>query len=278
MVENGPGCPVMRYHLIVGREVRPLRTVRSIALSSLLLLFSGQAFAQEIGDTKVEHTASPANTSLSESWKFTVRPYLFFTGVSGSVTVDPITIPINSTFSSLLDNLRLGFFISLSAEKRKWGVYTDFQYSNLFAEGTGRIPSSFELENTLGELDLTFRVPSAPTLRFLAGARIYSIKQTVTVAGEELPEASTTVFDPVIGAQGAWKLSSRWDYEMRGDIGGFGLSSEFTYQLLMLFHWELSQSVSIPFGYRILGYQIKKSSVHFNYRMTGAMLGLEFRF
>lgn len=50
-------------------------------------------------------------------------------------------------------------------------------------------------------------------------------------------------------AHGVWALSNRWDIGLRGDTGGFGISSEFTYQLLAVFHWEISETVSIPFGY-----------------------------
>jgi hypothetical protein len=65
---------------------------------------------------------------------------------------------------------------------------------------------------------------------------------------------------------------------MRGDIGGFGVGSEFTYQLLTLFRWEISRSLSLPFGYRILGYQIRDENVWMNTRMGGLLLGVDFRF
>jgi hypothetical protein len=65
---------------------------------------------------------------------------------------------------------------------------------------------------------------------------------------------------------------------VRGDIGGFGLSSEFTYQLMTLFHWNLSRTIGIPFGYRILGYQIQDDSIWINTRMSGMVLGLDVRF
>ena len=125
---------------------------------------------------------------------------------------------------------------------------------------------------------MTFRPSRASTLKFLAGLRVYWVQETLRIEGEPLPEVNTTVIDPILGALGSWELSDRWDFQMRGDIGGFGISSEFTYQLLTLFRWGISDTVSLPFGYRILGYQIQDGNVWMNTRMGGLVVGLDFRF
>ena len=108
--------------------------------------------------------------------------------------------------------------------------------------------------------------------------RAYSVKQTIRIEEVELPAASTVVVDPILGAYGTWKLSDSWDFELRGDIGGFGVSSEFTYQLMALFHWDITESLAIPFGYRVLGYQIKQDEILMDTRMAGMVLGLDIRF
>ena len=223
-------------------------------------------------------TALAANATLSPEWSFSLRPYFFLSGLSGSVTVESVTFPVNSSFGDLLKNVELGGFISFTAEKGRWGINADFQYINLYGESSEALDSSLDLKNTIGEVDLVFRPASAPTLRFLAGVRVYSISQTVILLGRELPEASTTVADPVLGAYGSWMLSDGWDFELRGDLGGFGVSSEFTYQMMALFKWGLSDSVSLPFGYRVLGYQIRQDDIRMNTRMGGLVLGVDIRF
>jgi hypothetical protein len=219
-----------------------------------------------------------AEAESSTKWRFSLRPYLFLSGVSGSVTAGPFTFPINSSFSDLLDNVQLGGFVAFTAEKGQWGLYTDFQYISLIGIGTSALDAELELDNLIAEADVTYRPASAPTLKFLAGLRVYSIEQSVSILSQPLPKANTTVLDPIFGAQGEWALSERWDFEIRGDIGGFGISSEFTYQLMALFHWDLSSTVSIPFGYRILGYQIKTDEVWMKTQMGGLVLGLDIRF
>jgi hypothetical protein len=222
---------------------------------------------------------SPAGAAASDSaWRSSIRPYLYLSGLSGSVTVAPLTVPINSSFSELLDNLQIGGFVAFTAEKDRWGLYTDFQYIRLKGEGTSALGATLTLENLIFEGDVTFRPAGAPTLRFLGGLRAYSIDQTLTI-GSLLPiEVNTTVFDPIVGAMGEWSLSETWDFEMRVDIGGFGVGSEFTYQLLALFCADLSRTVRIPFGYRVLGYQIQDGDVWMNTQMTGLVLGVDIRF
>lgn len=244
-----------------------------IPIALMTLLAALPASAQETESTPLEE-----NITISEEWKFSLRPYFYLSGLSGSITVDPLTFPVNSSFSTLLSNVKFGGFLSFTAEKGQWGVNADFQYINLYGESTGPAGSSLDLKNIIGELDIIFRPELAPTLRFLVGLRAYSVSQSILVAGQALPEAKVNVYDPVIGAYGSWALHRKWDFELRGDIGGFGVSSEATYQMMGGFRFGLGENTSLPFGYRILGYQIKKDDVRMNTRMMGAYIGFDFRF
>jgi|GEM_PF-1656851 len=251
------------------------KTVGAVLVMCMLVFGVSGAWGEPIDPSAGQ---APAATNTSSQWTFSLRPYLFLSGVAGSVTSGPFTVPINSEFGEVVKNLQFGGFLTFSGERGKWGFYSDFQYISLVGEGTGILESKLRLTNTFAEADITFRPDRAPTLRFLAGVRLYSINQTLSVMGESLPNANTTVFDPIIGAHGNWRLHDRWQFELRGDIGGFGVSSEFTYNLMALFHWQLSDLFHVPFGYRVLGYQIDTGGVQMSTRMSGMVLGLDFRF
>ena len=246
-------------------------------IAGVALLVAGTSLAQ-LEDKESDLTLLKENSTLSEDWQFSLRPYFYLSGLSGSITIDPLTFPVNSSFSALLENVKFGGFISLTAEKGRWGLNADFQYINLYGDSSGQLETSLDLKNIIGELDLIFRPQMAPTLRFLLGVRAYSVSQNFTFAGVPIPEAKATVWDPVIGAYGSWAIHNRWDFELRGDIGGFGVSSEATYQVMGLFRFGLGENTSIPIGYRILGYQIKQDDVRMNTRMMGAFIGFDFRF
>ena len=244
----------------------------------LVLLLADVTCARGAGAAAPADDPLTANSEISSEWSFSLRPYFFLSGLSGSVTVDPLTFPINSSFADIVQRVKLGGFLSFVAEKNRWGINADFQYINLHGESSLLSDTSMDLKNVIGEVDLLYRPQVAPTLRFLVGARVYSVIQNVTLLGVEVPEANTTVVDPVLGAYGSWMLHDRWDFELRGDIGGFGVSSEFTYQVMALFRWGINDTLSIPFGYRVLGYQIRKNDIWMNTRMSGAVLGLDIRF
>ncbi len=243
----------------------------------LALLLAAPAWARD-GDVAVKADPLIENSEVPSEWSFSLRPYFFLSGISGSVTVDPLTFPINSSFAKIVQRVELGGFLSFTAEKNCWGVNADFQYINLYGESSLLRDTSMDLKNVIGEVDLLYRPEVAPTLRFLVGVRVYSVIQNVTLLGVAVPEANTTVVDPVLGAYGSWMLHDRWHFELRGDIGGFGVSSEFTYQMMALFRWGINDTLSLPFGYRVLGYQIRKDDIWMNTRMSGAVLGLDIRF
>ena len=253
--------------------------MRSKSLAILLLLgWLATSPSVATGSTlDADSSMPPAEDLNSPGWNFNLRPYFFLSGISGSITIPP-TFPMNSNFGDILKHVKLGAFINFTAQKGQWGASGDFQYINLYGEGSGLLDVSLDLKNVIGEVDTFYQPDSAPTLRFLAGVRSYSVNQIVTIEGNELPAASTVVVDPILGAYGAWKLSDRWDFELRGDIGGFGVSSEFTYQMMALFHWDITESLAIPFGYRVLGYQIKQDEILMDTRMAGMILGLDIRF
>ncbi len=250
---------------------------RSIVFLFLLVWLAANPAVATVNTLNAESPEAPVEDPDSSKWDFNLRPYFFLSGISGSVTVPP-TFPMNSSFGDLLKNVKLGAFINFTAQKGQWGASGDFQYINLYGEGSGLLDVSLDFKNVIGEVDVFYEPETAATLRFLAGVRTYSVKQTITIEGVELPAASTVVVDPILGAYGTWKLSDSWEFELRGDIGGFGVSSEFTYQVMALFHWNISESLAIPFGYRVLGYQIKKDEILMDTRMAGMVLGLDINF
>ena len=155
-----------------------------------IVLLAGLLAAESVwAQTTTSETSQPAASTVAEStseWHFSLRPYLFLSGVSGSVTAGPFTFPINSKFSDLLDNARLGAFVAFKAEKSPWGLYADFQYISLVGKSTSALDAELELDNLVAEADVTFRPPRAPTLKFLAGLRVYSIEQSVSILSQPL--------------------------------------------------------------------------------------------
>ncbi len=246
-------------------------------IAATLACVVGVLLGGPAGASADDAATSGAVAGADAPWRFSIRPYFFLSGLSGSVTASVVTVPINSTFGDLLGNLRPSGFAAFTVEKGLWGLYADLQYISLAGEGSRALQAELTLKNVIAELDVTFRPPTARTLKFFAGARLYAIDEGLTIGSQPRVEASTVVVDPILGASGDWSLSDAWRFEVRGDVGGFGVGSEFTYQMMALFHVSLSDLLAIPFGYRVLGYKLDTGGVSLNVLMSGLVVGLDFR-
>jgi hypothetical protein len=67
---------------------------------------------------------------------------------------------------------------------------------------------------------------------------------------------------------------------LRGDIGGFGVGSKFTWNTSALLGYSVSRVVSVWLGYRALGLDYKSGSgfnkIEFDAIMHGPILGVGF--
>ena len=139
---------------------------------------------------------------------------------------------------------------------------------------TGNIQA--ELDMLVTELDASYSPSMAPSLQFLGGVRMIDVDQKVTFPLLPQESGSTTLYDPILGAQGTWPLGERWRFRLRGDVGGFGVGSELTYQAWSSFAWNFGSHWALDFGYRLLGYNIKESDVNMDAQFHGAFVGVTY--
>ena len=77
-------------------------------------------------------------------------------------------------------------------------------------------------------------------------------------------------------------LTEKLLFNLRGDIGGFGISSEFTWNVITIFGYNISQKTTMWAGYRFLGVDYEEgegpSLNKFDVTMSGPLLGLSYHF
>jgi hypothetical protein len=119
-----------------------------------------------------------------------------------------------------------------------------------------------------------------------AGARYWNIG-----IGLELTGSLTTIaasrceerFDSVVGGRNMWDATEPWSFGMRADFGGFGVSSDFLWNILATVNWNATDWCMRSLGYRALGvdYDIEESSADFFSYDTirhRPLLGIVFKF
>jgi hypothetical protein len=102
---------------------------------------------------------------------------------------------------------------------------------------------------TIVEGDLGYGVTSS--LDFLAGIRRVSASAGLVADQGTITEADGGFTDPVVGARFRRYLSDKFWLNIRGDVGGFGVGSDFSWFVAAAGGYRLSNLLSIDFGYRI---------------------------
>jgi len=138
-------------------------------------------------------------------------------------------------------------------------------------------------------------------LEMIAGGRYWyqqldaklTLSGTLNVAG--LPVSGNTAFadsgtvqwvDPIIGARLRHSPAPGEEVALRGDVGGFGAGSKFTWQVLATYNWRLCQQGWLTLdgylGYRALSvdYEQGEDTNRYEYDVVqqGPVMGVTGRF
>jgi hypothetical protein len=73
-------------------------------------------------------------------------------------------------------------------------------------------------------------------------------------------ENSEFWIDPVIIARLSETIHDTWQFQFRGDIGGFGIGSDLTWQLQAYVGYRFSKLFQTTIGYRIIGMDYDKGT------------------
>ena len=92
--------------------------------------------------------------------------------------------------------------------------------------------------------------------------------------------------DPVVGLRARHRFSQRQELTVRGDIGGFGLGSQFSWQAVGVYSyaWDLEggQKLAALLGFRALGVNYSSGSgndaLSINQTLYGPVFGISYRF
>ena len=217
-----------------------------------------------------------------DGWSVEITPYLWAAGLDGDTAADGAGSEIDTDYTFFsLDNLDFALGASLEARKGRWGMLYDAMYVE-FSDAFERSPGS-EVEvsggfvETVGSMAATNGRP----LELLFGLRYVALKATVDVAPVPRGSARETWLDPLVGLSFAHDFNDRWSVTLRGDIGGFGISSEsseLATNASAMFGWRVGEKVTLHGGYRMLQMDFDGDSLVLDATMQGYVVGVGWRF
>jgi hypothetical protein len=227
--------------------------------------------------------ASPASAA---EWKHEVAPYVWGSGMDGTTTVGTVAADVDMSFGDILDNLEVGFMGAYRATRDRWSVTVDGIYMGL--GGHGRGPAGFvkadvDLDQTALEVDVGYEVIERLTV--YGGLRYVDLSVNVDTSGplgSQSGDMDENWVDPVIGLYYAIPFAGQWTATFRGDIGGFGIGSDFAWQGAATLRWQFAPRWGALAAYRYIDmdYENGKGSDYFRYDMaiSGPALGVVFTF
>jgi hypothetical protein len=252
----------------------------------------------------------PAADKTPSKWEFEFMPYGWLAGTFGSATVKGNTVQVKATFSDLYGLLEDGNAFAgmgyLAVSYDRFSFFTDSmggyaevavnetiptQLCNLTIRARNKarfVIADFGVGYRLGQWSLP-RLKRPLTLGVYAGSRYMHIASRLNATGGVVGgvERSANVkdtfdwADPMIGVRWSLPVLDSVSVDFRGDIGGFGASSDLIWGLVggakYWLPWTpMSLNPYLSAGYRIVGFDRGSSADNVNLQMRGPFVGAGF--
>ena len=186
-----------------------------------------------------------------------------FPNIQGNVGLgSQLTAPVDANPGDVFSHLQFGAMAYFEAKTDKWAISTDYVLMMLEQDisETKLIKSgTVEFSQSIWEVAGLYRVYKfirsgcwRPFKLFTGEFRNRAKRFTIgseTLSGSK----SRTFFDPIIIVRASTTLNDKWLFQARGDVGGFGVGSDFTWQVQGTVGYRFNELFQMGIGYRILG-------------------------
>ena len=237
-----------------------------------------------------DQTEAAGTDPEGKALTFIVSPYVWIPNVSGNIGVGSSDGQFVLDTGDLLDLFEFGGLIRGEVRHRSgWGVSVDYMFADLGA-GVDIVIGDVDADINASILEATLvrRVElDSGSLDLYGGIRRWDAEIQADIT---TPFFSTTVatgdrwVDPIIGARYQHQLSPRWKILGQADVGGFGMSSDFTWNVAAGASYEAWSNTSFQFVYRVLdvdrtsGEVGTPSAVDLGITIQGPLIGFAYRF
>jgi hypothetical protein len=261
----------------------------AVAAAVLLPVFAARVQAADPASG-----SDPVTARIDRTWQFLVAPYFVGANITGTSRVGRLpATDIDIVTGDILQNLHFGGMIHAEAlYADTFGAIVDIAYMKLggardILRTSGR--ARVGVKQLIAETFFSYRAFRSDRgyVDVFAGGRYWDISLDLNVTGSIAGSFTATRgdnwLDPVIGVRGSHRLTERWQVDARADIGGFGLASDFTWNLQVGVGYRMSEVWTAHLMYKALSVDYdndKTGPSRFAYDTIthGPMLGVSARF
>jgi hypothetical protein len=236
-------------------------------LALVASLHSSRASAQAQSDMSTT-APQPKETNTNDGWHVAITPYLWFSGVHGTIGALGREASVHASFSDIFSNTDIGVMGVMEARYNRVLMPVEFMWIQLSDDKALPIQVvALSIKAKMTETMLTpkigYRIADGKRVKVdaLFGFRYWHLStdlslQPVQVGGGFSQSESWT--DAVAGGRIEAALSPKAFVLVAGDAGGADARSD--YQVAGLLGYKVSRKVVLLAGYRYL---------HINYRPNG---------
>lgn len=270
------------------------------AISTIFLVFVASLGPLAYGQTVSSGADKPVEGSGDGKWNFTIAPYMWAVSIDGKVTVGDYSTSSSMSFSDIMKNLQLGGLTHMEARKGRLGFFVDPIYLKMKQDMTikavsagGTQPPTRDvtatIETWLVEFGVMYQAAKwrlddrqdgrSASLDIYGGGRYWYMHNSLDTSGSVNPTNTVDFTDPMIGLSFNTDLTEKMVLNLRGDIGGFGAGSDFSWNAAALVGYRFTPDITGFLGYRALYLDYKTSdSPRFKITMQGPITGIVFAF
>ncbi len=202
------------------------------------------------------------SATTSNEWAFLIEPYILFPNMKGAVGLGNLPdAPVDASTNDIFGNLKMGFMLNFEASNDTWAVGSDLIYMNLSSGvESGVLIDSGDISAKQFAWEIMGLRRVTPWLEVGLGGLLNSVKSELDLElnniGGEIRGVSRTQtktwFDPMIITRIKSKSGEKFIYQFRGEIGGFGIGSDFAWQIQAYAGYRFSKLFQVTGGYRII--------------------------
>src|SRR5215212_8426280 len=288
------------------REVLPRIQSRLIAVGLWLLVTP--VFAADL-PSRPPLVVQPVEAP--HAWSFRFVPYGWLTAIKGTQTVRGRSAKVDASFIDIVEksDSLLALMGDLEARNGRFSLFGDLVWSKIGVEGGGNVRArslapgitgsvgrtlSLDFQMAIVELGATYEVARYGPIAFdlLGGVRYWyqeaelglDVTRTLDIVGLEVAgsrafarSGSVNWLDPLIGARVRYAVAPGHELFLRGDIGGFGAGSDFSWQAIAAYGFDFGVYNGITFsgviGYRALSVDYAQGSGRTRYEFDTVQHG-----
>ena len=202
--------------------------------------------------------------------------------MNGTTAVRGHEVNVDVGPSEIFDNLQFGVMGYFEARKGRWGAGADALYMAL---GSTLDEPATNVDFDQGAFTFAGLRQINKNIDLVFGARWNVLKGKLDFKGPVLlgtfSETKQWV-NPIVGVKIHQSLGCRWHFTMEGDIGGFGVGSDFAWHLFPVVGVDVGKRTTLGIGYRVLSedYKTGNGNQLFKYDVVtqAFVLGATFHF